>query len=90
MVERHVTLVNRLGLHARAAAKLVRLVSEFKCSVKLYNPKVERYADARSILDLLTLGASFGVTLDISADGEDEIAAIDSISQLFADGFGEL
>ncbi|HMT08868.1 MAG TPA: HPr family phosphocarrier protein [Pyrinomonadaceae bacterium] len=90
MVERQVTLVNRLGLHARAAAKLVRLASEHSSDIRLYNSKADKYADARSILDLLTLGASFGVTLTVSVEGEDEVAAIDAVSHLFADGFGEL
>ena len=90
MVERQVTVINSLGLHARAAAKVVRLASGCKCSIGVYNPKTDRHADARSILDLLTLGASLGSKLDISADGDDELIAVESISQLFADGFGEL
>jgi phosphocarrier protein NPr/phosphocarrier protein len=89
MVESEVTVVNRLGLHARAAARLVRLTAEYKCSIKLHNPKTDRHADARSILDLLTLGASLGAKLVVSVDGDDEDKAIDAVVKLFADGFEE-
>lgn len=89
MVEVEVTVTNRLGLHARAAAKVVRAANLYKSSVKLHNIAANKYADARSILDMLTLGAAMGTSLNITADGEDETTAIDTISRLFLDGFDE-
>lgn len=89
MIEREVKLVNRLGLHARAAGKLVRLASDFRSKIKLSNTIVGRSADANSILDLLSLGASHGVTLLVTADGQDELEAVSAVARLFEDGFDE-
>lgn len=88
MVERRVRIVNQLGLHARAAGKLVRLASKFTSAITLANDGTS--ANARSILDLLTLGASYGKFVDIRAEGDDEETAIAEIEELFKSGFGEI
>lgn len=90
MVERTLTVRARLGLHARAAAKLVRVASMFVSNVELKRVDSGLSADAKSILSVLMLAASRGTALQASAEGEDEEAAITAIDQLFADGFGEL
>jgi len=90
MLEQTVTLVNPLGLHARAAAKLVRCSAQFRSSIILHNPKANATANAKSILSLLALAASFGVTLDLTIEGADEQDAADAIAQIFATGFGEI
>ncbi len=88
MVTREATIVNPLGLHARAAAKFVRLASQYAASVRV--ARGPRELDGKSILGLLLLGAAKGSTIVIRADGADEAAAVDALSALVADGFGEL
>lgn len=90
MLEQTVTLVNPLGLHARAAAKLVRCSAQFTSSVILRNPIINATANAKSILSLLALSASFGVKLDLVVEGLDELDAAEAIIELFAAGFGEV
>jgi len=90
MVERTLTVRARLGLHARAAAKLVRVASAFASNVELKRIDSGMSADAKSILSVLMLAASRGTALQASVEGEDEEAAMTAIDQLFADGFGEL
>ena len=90
MVETRVRLVNPLGLHARAAATLVRRASQFSCKIMLCRLPSEHRANARSILDLLALGASCGATIHITADGEDEVKALEDIRRLLETGFGEI
>lgn len=90
MLETRVRLVNPLGLHARAAAKLVRCASQFSSEIMLCRLPSEDRANARSILDLLALGATFGTTIHITADGEDEVKALEDISRLLETGFGEI
>ena len=90
MVERTLLIKSRLGLHARAAAKLVRVATGFESQVTLRRADGSLAADAKSILDVLMLAASRGTTLKVSVDGADEEQAIVAIEKLFADGFGEL
>jgi len=80
----------RLGLHARAAAKLVRVASTFQSQVHLRRLEGDVTADAKSILSVLMLAAGRGTELQASADGVDEEAAMDAIERLFAEGFGEV
>jgi len=87
MIERQVEVVNRLGLHARAAAKLVHLTSNFKSQVSLTLNGEE--VDAKSILGILLLAASQGSSVVIKCDGEDEQLAIEAIEQLFVSRFEE-
>jgi phosphocarrier protein HPr len=90
MIERTLLIRARLGLHARAAAKLVRLASGYQSQVLLRRVDGSVTADAKSILSVLMLAASRGTSLHASVDGIDEEAAMSAIDQLFAEGFGEL
>ena len=90
MVERSVTVVNRLGLHARAAARLVRAASAFRSNVHLERADRSAAADAKSILSVLMLAASRGTSLRVVAEGDDEGAALDAVCDLIVSGFGEL
>jgi len=87
MVEREVEVVNRLGLHARAAAKLVHAAGRFESSVLLCDG--QQSVDAKSILGLLLLAAAQGSRLTVRCTGRDELAAAEAVTELFADGFGE-
>jgi phosphocarrier protein HPr len=88
MVAREVEIVNPLGLHARAAAKFVRLASQYACSVRV--AKGPRELDGKSILGLLLLGAARGSVIVIRTDGADAAEAADALAALVADGFGEV
>ena len=90
MVERTLLIKQRLGLHARAAAKLVRVASAFQSQVQLRRLEGDVTADAKSILSVLMLAAGRGTELQASAEGVDEEAAMDAIERLFAEGFGEV
>ncbi len=83
-------IINQLGLHARAAAQVVRLAGEFDSSILLVREDKSVYADAKSILSVLTLAASKGVVLRMEVEGPDEDHAFDAMTALFADGFGEM
>ena len=89
MIERRVTVVNRLGLHARAAAKLVRTAGAFACAVRLERVDGSGAADAKSILSVLVLAASRGTELRVVADGADEREALAAVCALVEQGFGE-
>ncbi|HLO01316.1 MAG TPA: HPr family phosphocarrier protein [Pyrinomonadaceae bacterium] len=90
MIERTLLIKGRLGLHARAAAKLVRLASSFQSQVVLQRVEGGVTADAKSILSVLMLAASRGTQLHVRAEGADEEVAMAAIEQLFAEGFGEI
>ena len=85
MVSRTVTVVNALGLHARAAARFVKLAGAFRSQVKV--ARGNRVMDGKSILGLLLLAAARGSQLMISADGPDEIEALEALCGLTARGF---
>ena len=87
MVEQEIEIENRLGLHARAAAKLVHLASSFTCKVSVLFAGEE--VDAKSILGLLLLAAPQGARLAVRCEGPDESAAVAAIAALFAERFGE-
>ncbi|MEO8503236.1 MAG: HPr family phosphocarrier protein [Acidobacteriota bacterium] len=87
MIERKVEIVNRLGLHARAAAKLVHTAGSFRSRVTLIKDGEE--VDAKSILGLLLLAAAQGSKVILRTEGEDEAAAMDSVCGLIAGRFGE-
>jgi len=89
MLEAAVRVTNILGLHARAAAQLVRLAGKFKCNVTLTRQDTKHTADAKDILSVLYLAATCGVDLTITADGADESEAMPQIEKLFANKFGE-
>lgn len=83
-------IVNQLGLHARAAAQVVKLAGEFVSNITLIREDKSVFADAKSILSVLTLAASKGMTLKLEVEGPDEDAAFAAMTSLFEDGFGEL
>lgn len=87
MLQKTVTIKNKLGLHARAAAKLVNTAGGFESTVLL--KRGDRTADAKSIMNIMMLAASQGAELDLVVDGKDESEAIDSIVTLIEDLFGE-
>jgi phosphocarrier protein HPr len=89
MIERRVVITNRLGLHARAAALLVRTASAFQSALRLERADGTASADAKSILSVLMLAASRGTELLVTAEGADEAEALSTLSALFANGFGE-
>lgn len=89
MAERRVQVTSRLGLHARAAANLVRVASQFRSSLTLKRLDGNAEADAKSILSILTLAASRGTELRVVADGVDEQEALDAVVGLFSRDFDE-
>lgn len=89
MIEESLTINNRLGLHARAAAQLVKLAAKFKSNIMLERTDRSVSADAKSILSVLTLAASVGTVLTVKVTGDDEQEAFDAINELFKNGFGE-
>lgn len=90
MLEGSVTVVNPLGLHARAAAQLVRFAGTFHSRIMLRREDTGAFANAKSILSVLALAASVGTVLKIEVEGEDEQDAFDALTGIFADGFGEM
>jgi phosphocarrier protein HPr len=82
-----VTIVNPLGLHARAAAKFVHLASAFNAGIRV--AKGTREMDGKSIMGLLLLGASQGTSIIIYADGDDEREAVAGLCGLVERGFDE-
>jgi phosphocarrier protein HPr len=87
MVTRSVEVINALGLHARAAARFVHLATRFNSQIRV--SRDSKVMDGKSIMGILLLAAARGTTLTISADGPDEMSAVDSLVQLVESGFGE-
>jgi phosphocarrier protein len=87
MITRQVTVVNQLGLHARAAAKFVHLATRYRAQVRVAH--AAREMDGKSIMGILLLAAARGSSITISAEGTDEQAAVDALTQLVQSGFGE-
>ena len=87
MQKRDITIVNKLGLHARASAKLTQLASQYGCGVWI--TRNGRRVNAKSIMGVMMLAAGLGSTVELEVDGADEAAALDEIERLFADKFGE-
>lgn len=90
MLEGKLKIVNPLGLHARAAAQLVRLAGRFRSRIILKRTDSGFFADAKSILSVLTLAASMGTEVLITVEGSDAEEAYDAVYGLIASGFGEL
>ena len=88
MLSGDVEIINKLGLHARAASKLVNTAKSFACAVRLGKPDGDT-VDAKSIIAVLMLEAVCGTTLRLSCEGEDEDEAFSAIAELVADRFGE-
>lgn len=87
MIKRNFEIVNRLGLHARAAAKLVHEAGRFKSEVSIIKDGEE--VDAKSILGILLLAAGQGTEIEVACEGEDEDQAIQAIGGLIEGRFGE-
>ncbi len=87
MIETNITIINKLGLHARAAAKLVSTASAFSSKIKVaFNGKD---VDGKSIMSVMMLAASKGCELTIKVEGSDEIAALEAICNLINNRFDE-
>ena len=87
MLERELTVSNRLGLHARATAKLVQVLSGYRCNATL--SAKGREVNAKSIMGVMLLAAGQGTPVTVRTDGEDEVAAMDAIVSLFERRFDE-
>ena len=87
MIEREVEIINKLGLHARAAAKLVECAAHFSSRIQVGRDNA--YIDAKSIMSVMMLAAGQGTQLTIRIDGRDEQAACDALIELIANRFGE-
>lgn len=87
MTSCEVSIKNRLGLHARAAAKFVHVATRFRSQVRV--ARDGRVMDGKSIMGILLLAAAYGTTISISADGPDEADAIAALCQLVESAFGE-
>ena len=87
MIARDVTVVNQLGMHARAAARFVHLAARFQSQIRV--ARDGRVMDGKSIMGILLLAAAQGTTVTISADGGDERDAVEALATLVATGFGE-
>jgi len=87
MLSQQLTIINKLGLHARATAKLVTLVSQFKSEVSL--EKENKSANAKSIMGVMMLAAAQGSQVLLTISGEDEKECLDAITELVNNRFGE-
>ncbi|MDP3441103.1 MAG: HPr family phosphocarrier protein [Azonexus sp.] len=87
MLTKDTQIINKLGLHARASAKLTQLAGKFKCEV--WMSKGTRRINAKSIMGVMMLAAGKGSTVSIETDGADEAEAMEALVALIADYFGE-
>ena len=87
MIKTNTTISNKLGLHARASAKLTKLAGSFSCEV--WMSKGERRVNAKSIMGVMMLAAGIGSTVELETDGLDERKAMDALLALIHDKFGE-
>ena len=87
MIKTSATISNKLGLHARASAKLTKLAGSFPCEVWI--SRGERRVNAKSIMGVMMLAAGLGATVELETNGADEQVAMDALLALLADKFGE-
>ena len=87
MQKKTIAVVNKLGLHARAAAKLTQCAAGFQCAVWI--SRNDRRVNAKSIMGVMMLAAGLGSSVVVETDGADEAAAMSAIEMLFANKFGE-
>jgi phosphocarrier protein len=87
MQKQNIAIINKLGLHARASAKLTKLAGSFPCQV--WVSKGERRVNGKSIMGVMMLAAGFGTEVEMETDGEQEAEAMQALMTLFADKFGE-
>lgn len=89
MVSGQVTIVNRLGLHARAATKFLQVAKTYACSVRIRRIDGSKLVNGKSIMSLMTLVADTGTVLELQTEGPQEEEAFRDLSELIADRFGE-
>jgi len=87
VIKTSVTISNKLGLHARASAKLTKLAGSYPCEVWL--ARADRRVNAKSIMGVMMLAAGLGVTVEVETQGDREQEALDAIVALMNDKFGE-
>ena len=87
MLKKEVKVVNKLGLHARASAKLTQVASQFKSAVWI--ARQGRRVNAKSIMGVMMLAAGMGSTVELETEGADEADAMSAVERLFAEKFGE-
>jgi phosphocarrier protein HPr len=87
MLKQTTRVINKLGLHARASAKLTKIAGAFPCQVWI--SKGERRVNAKSIMGVMMLAAGIGSEIEIETDGDQEAPAMDALLALLADKFGE-
>jgi phosphocarrier protein len=87
VIESEITIINKLGLHARAAAKFVGCASRFAASIRV--AKDGDFVDGKSIMSVMMLAAGKGSVLSLRVDGDDEAEALDALRELVNDYFGE-
>ncbi len=87
MIERHVQIVNQLGLHARPAAEIVKTAAKFESNITLTRNDLE--VNGKSIMGVMMLAAEFGSSITLRADGPDEDQAVDALAALVASKFRE-
>jgi phosphocarrier protein len=87
MAERSATIVNKLGIHARPAAEIVKTASRFGSNITIVRDELE--VNGKSIMGVMMLAAEQGATIQLKADGPDAEAALDALERVIADGFGE-
>ena len=87
MISREVTITNTIGLHARPATFFIQKANAYKCSV--WVEKEDRRVNAKSLLGVLSMGIAQGMTITLTADGSDEVEALDGLEALVRTGFQE-
>jgi len=87
MLRREIEIINKLGLHARASAKLTQLAAKYQCDISL--ERNGRRVNAKSIMGVMMLAAGKGSTVTFETDGSDETDAMDALAALVNDYFGE-
>jgi phosphocarrier protein len=87
LIEKEITVINKLGLHARPAAQLVKTISKFRSEVSIKRDSLT--VNAKSIMGVMMLAAELGAVLKFRIEGEDERQALDAIEKVFQSKFGE-
>jgi phosphocarrier protein len=87
MIKKNTTISNKLGLHARASAKLTKMAGSYPCDV--WMSRGDRRVNAKSIMGVMMLAAGIGTEVALETDGEQEQQAMDALLALIADKFGE-
>ncbi len=87
MISKELEIINKLGLHARASTKLTQAASQF--SSEIWIARNGRRVNAKSIMGVMMLAAAKGAVINVEAEGADEVAAIEALTALVADYFGE-